>query len=108
MPARTRRFDLCLTDMRLPDGNGIDLVAASRAVPQLPVAMITAHGNMESAVAAMKAGAFDFVSKPLDLQVLRAPWSRSAPGDPWKRSRARRWRAWACSGTSGRCGRSAA
>jgi two-component system response regulator PilR (NtrC family) len=68
----TRSFDLCLTDMRLPDGSGIDLVRdIGEQRPELPVAMITAHGNMESAVAAMKAGAFDFVAKPLDLQVLR-------------------------------------
>ncbi|MEA3277686.1 MAG: sigma-54 dependent transcriptional regulator [Pseudomonadota bacterium] len=66
------RFDLCLTDMRLPDGSGIELVRhIGEILPDLPVAMITAHGNMESAVAAMKAGAFDFVSKPLDLQLLR-------------------------------------
>ncbi len=65
-------FDLCLTDMRLPDGNGIELVRRiAREFPQLPVAMITAHGNMDSAVEAMKAGAFDFVSKPVDLNVLR-------------------------------------
>ena len=65
-------FDLCLTDMRLPDGDGLDLVAwiqQNRA--QLPVAVITAHGNVESAVRALKLGAFDFVSKPLDLGVLR-------------------------------------
>ncbi|AGA90939.1 response regulator with CheY-like receiver, AAA-type ATPase, and DNA-binding domains [Thioflavicoccus mobilis 8321] len=68
----TQPFDLCLTDMQLPDGNGIELVAhISEAYPDLPAAMITAHGNMESAVAAMKAGAFDFVSKPVDLQMLR-------------------------------------
>ncbi len=67
-----RRFDLCLTDMRLPDGDGLDLVAWIEQVqPQLPVAVITAHGNVESAVRALKAGAFDFVSKPLDLGVLR-------------------------------------
>jgi two-component system response regulator PilR (NtrC family) len=66
------RFDLCLTDMRLPDGNGIELVEEiGREHPDLPVAVITAHGNMESAVHALKAGAFDFVSKPVDLQVLR-------------------------------------
>ncbi len=65
-------FDLCLTDMRLPDGNGIELVEhISSTYPQLPVAMITAHGNMESAIQALKAGAFDFVSKPVDLQILR-------------------------------------
>ncbi|MES9857879.1 MAG: sigma-54 dependent transcriptional regulator, partial [Sedimenticola sp.] len=65
-------FDLCLTDMRLPDGNGIELVELiNRQYPQTPVAMITAHGNMDSAVLALKAGAFDFVSKPVDLQILR-------------------------------------
>ncbi|MGD8310884.1 MAG: sigma-54 dependent transcriptional regulator [Chromatiales bacterium] len=66
------RFDLCLTDMRLPDGDGIELVELiSTRRPELPVAVITAHGNMEAAIQAMKAGAFDFVSKPVDLQVLR-------------------------------------
>jgi two-component system response regulator PilR (NtrC family) len=65
-------FDFCLTDMNLPDGNGIDLVQhISDVHPQMPVAMITAHGNMESAVEALKAGAFDFVSKPLNLELLR-------------------------------------
>ena len=65
-------FDLCLTDMQLPDGNGLDLVewlAANQ--PELPVAVITAHGNVETAVRALKLGAFDFVSKPLDLADLR-------------------------------------
>jgi two-component system response regulator PilR (NtrC family) len=69
---KTERFDLCLTDMRLPDGDGLDLVAwiqENRAA--VPVAVITAHGNVESAVRALKLGAFDFVSKPLDLGVLR-------------------------------------
>ncbi|ESQ16992.1 MAG TPA: sigma-54-dependent Fis family transcriptional regulator [Chromatiaceae bacterium] len=65
-------FDLCITDMRLPDGDGIDLVRTiCDRFPKLPVAIITAHGNVDSAVAAMKAGAFDFVSKPLDLEILR-------------------------------------
>jgi len=65
-------FDLCLTDMRLPDGSGIELVEhIQQSYPDVPVAMITAHGNMESAVQALKAGAFDFVSKPVDLHVLR-------------------------------------
>ncbi len=68
-----RAFALCLTDMRLPDGNGIDLVRfIQEHCPSLPVAMITAHGNMELAVEALKAGAFDFVSKPVDLAVLRS------------------------------------
>ncbi len=65
-------FDLCLTDMRLPDGNGIELVEYIQTQrPDLPVAVITAHGSMEAAVQALKAGAFDFVSKPVDLSVLR-------------------------------------
>jgi two-component system response regulator PilR (NtrC family) len=64
--------DLCLTDMRLPDGSGIDLVRhITTQYPQVPVAVITAHGEMRSAVEALKAGAFDFVSKPVDLPVLR-------------------------------------
>ncbi|MEJ2577264.1 MAG: response regulator, partial [Gammaproteobacteria bacterium] len=65
-------FDLCLADMRLPDGDGIDLVRRINAEhPDTPVAVITAHGNMDSAIEALKAGAFDFVSKPVDLPVLR-------------------------------------
>jgi two-component system response regulator PilR (NtrC family) len=69
---KAERFDLCLTDMRLPDGDGLELVAwiqENRAT--VPVAVISAHGNVESAVRALKLGAFDFVSKPLDLGVLR-------------------------------------
>jgi two-component system response regulator PilR (NtrC family) len=67
-----RPFALCLADMRLPDGDGLDLVDwIGEQHPQLPVAVITAHGNVEAAVRALKAGAFDFVSKPLDLAVLR-------------------------------------
>lgn len=69
---RAEPFDLCLTDMRLPDGDGLDLVAwIQENHTQLPVAVITAHGNVESAVRALKLGAFDFVSKPLDLGALR-------------------------------------
>ena len=65
--------DLCLTDMRLPDGNGIELVKFMQTeFAHVPVAVITAHGNVETAVEALKAGAFDFVSKPLDLGDLRA------------------------------------
>jgi two-component system response regulator PilR (NtrC family) len=69
---KERPFDLCLSDMRLPDGDGIDLVEhINQTYPDLPVAMITAHGNMETAIKALKAGAFDFVSKPVDLEMLR-------------------------------------
>ncbi len=69
---KNHKFDICLTDMRLPDGNGLELVAyIQENNPQLPVAVITAHGNMESAIHALKSGAFDFLSKPVDLEVLR-------------------------------------
>ncbi len=70
--AAGRTFHLCITDMRLPDGSGVALVEhIQRHYPNLPVAVITAHGNMELAISTLKAGAFDFVSKPLDLHVLR-------------------------------------
>ena len=69
---RHNAYALCLTDMRLADGSGLDLVREiSQLYPQTPVAMITAFGNQEAAVGALKAGAFDFVSKPVDLSVLR-------------------------------------
>ena len=67
-----RRYDLCFTDMRLPDGSGqelLELIAAEYA--EMPVAMITAYGNVDAAVNALKAGAFDFVSKPVDINMLR-------------------------------------
>jgi two-component system response regulator PilR (NtrC family) len=65
-------FDLVLCDMRLPDGNGLDLLEwMQNRKPGLPCAVITAHGNVETAVRALKLGAFDFVSKPLDLARLR-------------------------------------
>ncbi|MGA7594367.1 MAG: sigma-54 dependent transcriptional regulator [Gallionella sp.] len=68
-----QHFDLCLTDMRLPDGDGLQVV---RHIAQhnldVPVAVITAHGNMENAVSALKAGAFDYLSKPVSLDQLRA------------------------------------
>ncbi len=65
-------YALCLTDMRLPDGNGLSLIKEiNRDHSHLPVAMITAYGKVEDAVTALKYGAFDFVSKPVDLEVLR-------------------------------------
>ena len=65
-------FDICLTDMRLPDGDGLELVKWIQGnAAGLPVAVITAHGNVETAVQALKLGAFDFISKPLDLGNLR-------------------------------------
>ena len=64
--------DLCLTDMKLPDGNGLTLIEhMQNHFPDVPVAMITAHGSVESAIEALKLGAFDFVTKPLALEKLR-------------------------------------
>ncbi len=68
----SHEFDICLTDMRLPDGDGLELVEWMQSnAPGTPVAVITAHGNVETAVQALKLGAFDFISKPLDLKNLR-------------------------------------
>jgi two-component system response regulator PilR (NtrC family) len=68
----SEKFSFCLTDMRLPDGNGLDLVREiTDNHPQLPTAVITAYGKIEDAVLALKIGAFDFVSKPVDLSILR-------------------------------------
>lgn len=69
---KRQSFNFCITDLRLPDGNGLEVVAhIQKHCPSLPVAVITAHGNVESAVEALKLGAFDFVSKPFELAVLR-------------------------------------
>ena len=68
----SHQFDLCLTDMRLPDGDGLELVKEIQdAYQHLPVAVITAHGSTETAITALKSGAFDFLSKPVDLIKLR-------------------------------------
>ena len=85
-------YNLCLTDMRLPDGDGLAVVDhVSRNHPDLPVAVITAHGSTENAVAALKAGAFDYLAKPVSLNQLRtlvrsalkltAPGARRPPDD---------------------------
>lgn len=79
-------LDLCLTDMRLPDGNGISLVEHIQDhYPQLPVAMITAHGSVETAITALKAGAFDFISKPIELESLRGLVSTALKLEPTNR-----------------------
>jgi two-component system response regulator PilR (NtrC family) len=66
-------FQLCLTDMRLPDGEGLEIVRLiTEHHPQTPVAVITAYGSAENAVAALKAGAFDYLAKPVGLEQLRA------------------------------------
>ena len=65
-------FQLCLTDMRLPDGEGLEIVRhITEHHPKTPVAVITAYGSAENAVAALKAGAFDYLSKPVGLEQLR-------------------------------------
>lgn len=84
-------FDLCLTDMRLPDGDGLAVVRhIQQNLPQTPVAMITAYGSLDTAISALKAGAFDFLTKPVDLQRLRElvnsalrlkPEQAAEPGD---------------------------
>ena len=85
-------YSLCLTDMRLPDGDGLAVVDyVSKNHPDLPVAVITAHGSTENAVAALKAGAFDYLAKPVSLNQLRtlvrsalklpAPGGRRSPDE---------------------------
>jgi two-component system response regulator PilR (NtrC family) len=83
------RYDLCLTDMRMPDGDGLEIVRYIAAQNlDTPIAVITAHGNMESAITALKAGAFDYLSKPVSLDQLRAlvrsaiQVPRAAPAKP--------------------------
>ena len=86
---QSQAYDLCLTDMRLPDGDGLELIEwmQDRGLAT-PVAVITAHGNVETAVRALKVGAFDFISQPVDLQnlrklvdsALRLPQSDAMPG----------------------------
>ncbi|MFZ2541395.1 MAG: sigma-54 dependent transcriptional regulator [Gallionella sp.] len=69
----SRRFDLCLTDMRLTDGSGLQVVQhITQRNLDVPVAVITAHGNMENAIIALKAGAFDYLAKPVSLDQLRS------------------------------------
>ncbi|GAA6135876.1 two-component system response regulator PilR [Oceaniserpentilla sp. 4NH20-0058] len=69
----TQNFDLCLTDMRLPDGSGLDLVADMQTQhPNTPVVVITAYGSVEVAIEAMKEGAFDFLAKPIELDKLKS------------------------------------
>ena len=84
-------FDFCLTDMRLPDGSGLDFVKyVQQYQPDLPIAVITAHGNMDMAVQALKAGAFDFVSKPVKLRILKDLVSTAlkiSPVQPVKKER---------------------
>ncbi|OWL88991.1 sigma-54-dependent transcriptional regulator [Halopseudomonas aestusnigri] len=69
---QSHHFDLCLTDMRLPDGDGLSIVRhIQQHFTSTPVAMITAYGSLDTAISALKAGAFDFLTKPVDLARLR-------------------------------------
>ncbi|MCG2635368.1 MAG: sigma-54 dependent transcriptional regulator [Gammaproteobacteria bacterium] len=86
-------FDFCITDLKLPDGSGFDILQKIQTEqPELPVAMLTAHGDMDSAIRALKLGAFDFLNKPVKLKVLRQlaetalrirPTLRSEIDDRW-------------------------
>lgn len=70
---KEQRYDVIFCDVRLPDGDGLDLLAhIQKHYPDAPVCMITAHGNMDMAIRALKLGAFDFVNKPFELKQLRA------------------------------------
>jgi len=70
---KNNRYALCLTDMRLPDGDGLELISfINQTVAATPVAMITAHGSMDTAIEALKRGAFDFLNKPIDLDELKS------------------------------------
>ena len=84
-------YALCLTDMRLPDGSGLDLVRYVTGSAGPPIAVITAYGSAENAVAALKAGAFDYLTKPVDINQLRM-LVRSAvrEAEPPKTTRLRR------------------
>jgi two-component system response regulator PilR (NtrC family) len=78
-----RRYRLCLTDMRLPDGEGFELVEyIQQHLPGLPVAVITAFGSIDTAIRALKLGAFDFVTKPIELKVLRELVSHALKLEP--------------------------
>ncbi len=78
-----RRYRLCLTDMRLPDGDGLELVESIQSqLPGLPVAVITAYGSIETAIRALKLGAFDFVTKPVELKALRELVSHALKLEP--------------------------
>lgn len=69
---QVNKFDICLTDMKLPDGDGRNFISYFQEnYPQTPIAIITAHGSIETAIHALKLGAFDFLTKPVDLQRLR-------------------------------------
>ena len=99
-------YDLCLTDMRLPDGEGLRVVEhINQKGLDVPVAVITAFGSAENAVAALKAGAFDYLAKPVALEQLRALVKQALEG---AREDAAGERATSCSANRRRCSRCAA
>ncbi len=79
---QNRAYRLCLTDMRLPDGSGLDLVRELGARSEPKIAVITAYGSADNAVAALKAGAFDYLAKPVDLDQLRRLVRSAIAGSP--------------------------
>ncbi len=71
-------FGLVITDQRMPDGSGMDVLSAVKArQPETPVVLLTAHGTIELAVSAMRAGAFDFITKPFEEETVRAVVTRA-------------------------------
>lgn len=103
-------YQLCLTDMRLPDGEGLELVRhIADTVADLPVAVITAHGSAENAVSALKAGAFDYIAKPVSLDQLRGMVKSALelPGPDPSWDQGGRWKWVACSASRRRSNRCA-
>ena len=93
---QTQRFDVVITDMRLPDGLGIDILNDMRAQQRTErCVVITAHGSAENAVESLKAGAFDYLTKPVDLKQFRSAIASAVQGSaprPARCSSARGWR----------------
>ena len=80
---KNNKFDMCLTDMKLPDGNGVEFVAEiQEQFPAMPIAVITAHGSIDAAIQALKNGAFDFLTKPIDLNALRTVVASALQKEP--------------------------
>jgi DNA-binding NtrC family response regulator len=94
--ARLATFDpdVCLTDLQLPDGDGLDLIREARAGdPRREIVVLTGHGSLDSAVEAMKAGAFDYLLKPLQPVQLEAVLGRLRSGAPAEDGAAGLWKA---------------
>ena len=87
----TQRFDVVITDMRLPDGLGIEILNHMRVTQRSErCIVITAHGSAENAVESLKAGAFDYLTKPVDLKQFRTAIASAVQGSPAKTGPSRR------------------